>query len=122
MRDQLDFAGVIQNGGTTTITSEIDATAALRGRVGYAMDRTMIYAAAGLAWIDYSIAQGDGATVSNSYTDLGWTVGVGIEHAFTDRLVGRIDFRYSDFGDISRNAAEWDLSTSEIRVGLAMHF
>ena len=122
MRDQLDFAGVIQNGGMTTITSEIDATAALRGRVGYAMDRTMVYAAAGLAWIDYSIAQGDGATVSNSYTDTGWTIGVGIEHAFTDRLVGRIDYRYSDFGDISRNAAEWDLSTSEIRVGLAMHF
>lgn len=116
-----------------TINTSIDHTAAIRGRLGYAMDRTLLYATAGWAWIDHS---GSYATVVNgvpgipttwSDNDSGWTAGVGIEHAFTDRWIGRIDYRYSDFGSVTYapvggNILSGDLSTHEIRAGVAMRF
>ena len=29
----------------------------------------------------------------------GWTLGLGVEHAFTDNWLGRFEYRYYDFGD-----------------------
>ena len=39
-----------------------------------------------------------GASLSQSKTLTGWTVGGGIEHAFTQNWIGRAEVRYADFG------------------------
>ena len=55
-------------------------------------------------------------------------MGVGVEHAFHERWVGRIDYRYSDFGQVDyldfgpTNTLSGDLETHEIRVGIGMRF
>jgi outer membrane immunogenic protein len=119
--------------GSWSYAADINNTAALRLRVGYATGRTLFYAAGGVAYADFDLRYIDNTgglrdTVSDSRT--GWTLGVGVEHAFTDAWVGRIDYRYSDFGGTTYNInegtgiypADTDLTTGEIRVGVAMRF
>lgn len=112
---------------------EINWTAAIRGRVGYAMDRTLIYAAAGAAFADYEARVYDDEFERDSFSDMatGWTIGLGVEHAFTNNIVARIDYRYSDFGSDSFPAAtnpggtigtDIDLVTHEVKAGVAWKF
>lgn len=109
-----------------TFTSDVNATAALRGRIGYPMDRTMLYAAAGLAYIDFEgdILDPEDERVSGfSDSRFGWTVGVGAEHAFGERWVGRVDYRYSDYGNSDvGDEVDVDIQTHELRLGVAMRF
>jgi outer membrane immunogenic protein len=112
--------------------AEINSTAALRLRAGYASGRTLVYAAGGLAYADFDLDYSNGAVLVDSLSDsrTGWTLGVGVEHAFGNGWVGRIDYRYSDFGDETYNIddgngpfpADIDLTTGEFRVGVAMRF
>ncbi len=110
--------------------TQSDWDAALRGRVGYAFDRTLIYAAGGVAFTNLKtseyvlgVPRGD---VSGTKT--GWTIGVGIEHTFTERLLARIEYRYADFGTkevIFPGAGipfDIRLKTQDVRVGLAYKF
>jgi outer membrane immunogenic protein len=83
----------------------------------------MVYATAGVAWIDYSLKEYFGTTfVSGDFSNIGGTIGLGVEHAFGYRWTARADYSYSDFGEIDEAGAEWDLNTSELRLGVAMHF
>lgn len=109
---------------------------ALRGRLGYAADRFLPYLAGGIALGSYEYGAGvhhngqyDAFTMSN--VRIGWTVGAGMEYAFTNKLSGRFEYRYTDFGDKTLDVNEtgnWavgnkvDLKTSEIRVGIAYKF
>jgi outer membrane immunogenic protein len=57
----------------------------------------------------------------------GWTIGAGLEYAFTDNIIGRIEYRYADNGHESRSGiflfptqpARVDLTTNDVRLGLA---
>ncbi|AQZ51978.1 outer membrane protein [Martelella mediterranea] len=101
----------------------------LRGRLGYAMDRTLIYATAG-----GEVASGKvvGSTALYSLDTgeqaiLGWTIGAGIEHAFNDNLFGRIEYRYSDFPKYDKSFSwdpnfSMDASQSVVKVGLGYKF
>ena len=78
-----------------------DYLASLRGRVGYAFDRTLIFATGGIAFTQFS-AEADlcnGASLNADQSLTGWTVGAGAEYAFTDNWIGRLEYRYYDFGD-----------------------
>lgn len=45
-----------------------------------------------------------GLTIRMSENRFGWTVGAGVEHAFTNNWTARIEYRYSDFGKSSGSA------------------
>lgn len=137
-------ARAVGGGGSfvEVVDTSIGRIAALRGRIGYAAGDTLFYAAAGPAWIEHdgnylgTLNPGVGAPVVGNplpWSDSahGWTAGVGLEHALNDRWVARIDYRYSDFGDLdyrplgdasSTNNLLGDLRTHEVRVGIAMRF
>ena len=77
----------------------------LRGRVGYAFDRTLLYATGGLAVSNISFSQSDaflGSTdaFSISKTKAGWTVGGGVEYALPDRWSLRAEYLYVDLGHV----------------------
>ncbi|QPC91001.1 outer membrane protein [Mesorhizobium sp. INR15] len=123
------------NGGIDSLEqwkSDIDWTAALRGRIGYALDRTLLYAAGGVAFsgLNTSVEDSGNPRGNASETRIGWTVGIGAEHAFTDKLVARVEYRYADFGT-THFAFGWipgtvpsDVSfkTHDIRIGIAYKF
>jgi outer membrane immunogenic protein len=120
--------------GTTTFFNTLDsvesrlrAEASIRGRVGYAWDRVLFYATGGVAFarIDtdfFSPRFGDAAITT---LRTGWTVGAGVEYAFTNNLIGRLEYRYADFGHFSDSpfvggfVENHRVTENVVRVGLA---
>ena len=108
--------------------------ASIDGRLGYAIDRTLIYALGGVAWSDQSASLTNlttGYGVSRSNTRTGYDVGGGVEYAFTNNWTGRIEYRYYNFGsnntvwsDGILNGAFYRTTVTDnvVRVGLAYKF
>lgn len=106
------------------ISQELNWSAAARARLGYAVDRFLPYIAGGVTFGDIDLSS---PVVSGSVGDTfsGWTIGAGAEYAFTDNVIGRAEYRYSDFGSEIMQVgaeAEVDLTTNEIRFGIAYKF
>jgi outer membrane immunogenic protein len=89
-----------------------DWQASIRGRVGYAMDRTLFYVSGGAAFTQvransFYVASFIGNTpvpallVSDTRTLTGWTIGAGVEHAVTDNFTLGLEGRYSNYGNQS---------------------
>jgi outer membrane immunogenic protein len=97
-------------GSTLTAHSTADIQGSIRGRLGVAFDRALIYATGGVAFggfnTNVSLSGFDAAGVpffastSRSNTRTGWTVGGGIEYAVTNNWWIRAEYRFTDFGTI----------------------
>jgi outer membrane immunogenic protein len=83
---------------------ESDLQASLRARAGLAIDSVLLYGTAGIA-----VARGEVSAIGNpqaityplvadTNTHIGWTVGAGVEAAFSPNWIGRVEARYTDFG------------------------
>jgi outer membrane immunogenic protein len=92
--------------GTFTVTGsrKVNYLGTVRGRVGYAFDRTLFYVTGGLA---YGAVSGGGSatfagapftSTSSSSTKTGYALGAGVEYAFTSNWTGRIQYLYADLG------------------------
>ncbi len=80
----------------------------IRGRLGVAFDRALVYATGGVAFggLDSSdIAPGGAGTDQFSQVKTGYTVGGGVEYAFTNTISARVEYRYTDFGTFTNNLA-----------------
>ena len=124
-----DFNGVWNdetfNIGGFDVDVGTDYLASLRGRVGYAFDRTLIFATAGVAFTRMSAEADlfDGVSLNADDNLTGWTVGAGAEYAFTDNWIGRLEYRYYDFGDSSIDGfGDVELQTNTVTAGFAYKF
>lgn len=107
----------------------------VRAQVGYAFDRFLPYVTAGVAFIDYE----GGTTLpangpifpGTTYDDTraGWTVGAGLAYAFTDHIVGHVEYRYADYGSKTYNTpgvitgrTKLDLNEHAVRLGIGYKF
>jgi len=95
-----------------TFASRLEYLGTVRGRVGYAFDRTLIYATGGLAYgeVENSVNFFGPAgqlqfTGANRETKTGYTVGAGIEHAFTQNWSLKGEYLYYDLGRETVNVA-----------------
>jgi outer membrane immunogenic protein len=71
----------------------------VRARLGYAADRALFYVTGGLAFADMRHSYYTAAVIESfSQTRTGWTLGAGVEYAFTPNWTARVEYRYSDFG------------------------
>jgi len=89
----------------TTGKSESDIQGSARLRVGYSFDRLLPYLTAGatVAHFKDSFSTPPAFADSPSSTRFGWTVGAGLEYAFTNNWSGRLEYRYTDFGTHTNN-------------------
>lgn len=114
----------------------------LRARLGYAMDRTLLYVAGGYSWADtklnligdcYNAATPTVPTVytySRSKTLSGFNLGVGLDQAVSDHIVLRAEYVYDDFGAQTYPgdaAGEWNarrigLDENNFRVAASFKF
>lgn len=104
---------------------EIDWMSTIRGRVGYAMDRTLFYGTGGLALAGVSAIDYDAGPQSASNTHVGYAVGAGIEHAFTDMMSVKAEYLYVDLGSKTYNLGtpdSVDIDAHTVKVGLNYHF
>ena len=119
------------NGGFTTAACPFGCSiknqwfGTARGRIGYAMDRVMPYITGGAAF-------GDVRTTVNGFagardTNVGWTIGGGIEGAITNNWTAKVEYLYMDLGDVSCGAfacgaANVDFRSHIVRAGLNYKF
>jgi outer membrane immunogenic protein len=100
--------------------------ATARGRVGYATDRWLPYLTGGAAFGDIKMTPF--AAASETTTNVGWTVGAGIEFAFLGAWSAKIEYLYADLGKATCSAAtcgldnDVTLKTSIVRAGVNYHF
>ena len=109
-------------------TTSIDWTASLRGRVGLVWDRFLVYATGGAAFAKWNVGStftlvnptpaifapvpgASGTTAfGTSFTDVGWTIGGGLEWALSDNWSVAGEYRHSRFGSRSIRLASTDPS------------
>ncbi|QWG20464.1 outer membrane beta-barrel protein [Bradyrhizobium sediminis] len=88
------------------------------GKAGFASDRWLIFATGGLAiaGLDFQEGVAPGAPPANgiSETYVGLSVGAGVEYAFNQNLLGRLQYIYDDFG--SRDYVASDGGTYRLRL------
>jgi outer membrane immunogenic protein len=93
----------------------------VRGRLGYNAGRWMPYVTGGLAVgdIDSNIA----AVGSSHSTELGWTVGAGIEAQIAGPWTAKVEYLYVDLGEGDSIAGSRpDFTTNIVRAGLNYRF
>jgi outer membrane immunogenic protein len=115
-----DTRTVSGQNGTITVSSGLNAAA--RARLGYGTERALFYLAGG-----YTVTELNGESTlvaKQDETMNGWTVGAGADYAVTDRLITRLEYRYTDFGDVTfpgdTDAVSFKQHT--VNVGLAVKF
>jgi outer membrane immunogenic protein len=128
--------------GTASATgkNDLDWFGTVRGRLGYAMDATLLYFTGGLAFggvhdtLSVTPTAGSTSTASKSDTETGFVLGGGVEHLFSPRWSAKIEYQYIDLGDdklsatagSGGNKAEATLDAEHkyhtVRVGLNYHF
>lgn len=91
----------------------------VRGRVGYAMDRVLLYAAGGWTATNFSV---DGGGFDESETLHGWTLGAGFDYAITDRVFTRLEYRYNDYFEKDVLGVDTDFNQHVVNVGLGVKF
>jgi len=99
--------------------------ASVRGRIGYAWDRTLLYATGGVAFTDVNAYTNwiptvalqipfPGTITSQTKNLVGGTIGVGIERAVTDNFTVGVEGRYTWYGTQTFDAGL--LATSALRT------
>ncbi len=107
-------------------TGKVQWFGTVRGRLGADIaERTMLYGTAGLAYGKVKLSGTDGVDeISASKTRAGWTVGAGIEHAFTDNVTLKTEYLYTDLGKARLFDAAEKVKTNfhTVRVGVNYKF
>lgn len=85
--------------------------AGLAARLGYALDRTLLYGKAGGVWSAAKLGYldicttapncGNGRIDASDHVGLGYQLGAGIEHALSDHWALKVEYSYFDFGEDS---------------------
>ena len=124
-----DFEGNWGDGSLNNGTSYgLDWQGSVRGRAGYAFDRALLYGTAG--WAVARLNADRGTAGEDNQTFDGYTVGAGVDYAFTDMIFGRVEYRYTNFGDkdfsfpnaLGGGGFNSDLDQHAVRIGLGVKF
>ena len=119
-------------GGPFTISTTVKDYAAVRGRVGFALDQFLVFGTGGWAWgnplTSYALTNA-APFFNNGGSSTGWTAGLGVDYAFTESFFGRIEYRYTSlatagFVSAATNSAVASdhLPMSDLRAGIAYKF
>jgi outer membrane immunogenic protein len=113
------WAGGIDNDDPIEATEmDIEDIATLRARAGFLSNDTLFYATGGVAWVKSTFGGdvGDPNDPNRPFIDdtqwtTGWTIGGGMEHAFSEYLHARLEYLYIDLDD-----EEYDLDVGTVNL------
>jgi outer membrane immunogenic protein len=90
---------LVDVGDTARVTARTDFLASVTGRLGYAADHWLYYVRGGAAWAgDKYTVVGNGFGFEGLDARGGWTVGAGIEWAFSRNWSARLEYDYYGLG------------------------
>jgi outer membrane immunogenic protein len=104
MLDWADLTGhAVDPDGAPTTTAHTQAKwfGTTTARLGYAVDRSLVYVDGGAAWMNtkrFLDFNGSVVGVTTSDTKSGWALGVGWEYAFAPNWSWKIEYNHLDFG------------------------
>jgi outer membrane immunogenic protein len=114
----------------TDYEAKISWFGTVRGRIGYAWDRVMVYATGGLAYGEVKL---DGArtvsgtisatpfsiahAIGHSQVNTGWTVGAGAEVALGGNWTGKFEYLYMDLGSLNDPDAQILVTVNSVSGG-----
>jgi opacity protein-like surface antigen len=118
--------------------SRVGALGTVTGRLGWAFDRTLLYARGGWAWDRQKDTFNDhnfgGRIIEHDSGNTGWVIGGGLEYALTSNLSVGLEYEHFDFGGSSAfttdsltefrgvNLAPRDLRLDMVGMTLAYRF
>jgi outer membrane immunogenic protein len=116
-----------QTAAGITATGKVNGFGTIRGRIGYAWDRAMLYGTGGVAFTRTELSVTNGVTtLSDKDWSTGWTLGAGLEYAFWNRWSAKLEYLYVDAGDTTLTLAgipvTGDYNFSVVRAGLNYRF
>jgi outer membrane immunogenic protein len=119
-------------GGPFTVSTTIKDDESVRGRLGFALGRFLVFGTTGWAWGDPTNAYallGSAPFLASGGNASGWTAGGGLDFAFTDSVFGRIEYRYTELktsGFVNAAADTADAANrvpiNDLRAGIAYKF
>jgi outer membrane immunogenic protein len=118
---EADLSGADISGRNTATTDafKTDMFGTARLRLGYTVDRFMVYGTGGLAWAN---SKASFAGVSDKSTNFGWALGAGIEYAFAPNWSAKLEYIHADYGsdnyDITVPASRIDNKNDTVKVGI----
>ena len=122
------------NGASSSSSSspnsyDLNWAADVSARIGYLVTPdTLLFGAVGPSITDLRFTEGSSSLGSSSagVTRIGWSVGVGVDHKFTDQLTGRIEFSHADYGTVTYGSPsdyyKVGFSANSVRGGLLWSF
>lgn len=95
----------------------------VRGRIGYAFDRALFFAAGGLALANFNASPDIGLNGARA----GWSLGAGIDYALTNQLAVRLEYIHDDFGitnakSVGGEQTRYGMNTNTVRAAATYRF
>lgn len=84
--------------GCTGCETSVDKLATLRGRLGWALGKTLVFASAGAARANALGSAGDGTVTTGEDKLSGWIAGLGVEHFISQKLTVSAEYLHTDLG------------------------
>jgi outer membrane immunogenic protein len=105
----------------------------IRARLGYAVNRSLLYFTGGWAlarFDEFYLAAATGLSFTHRDNRSGWTVGAGWDYAMAPNWIFRLEYRYADFGKFTDGLPNpfgpalehHNVTEHAIRVGIAYKF
>jgi outer membrane immunogenic protein len=125
--------GGVKQSRTTIFGDNLSVTndfrGSVRGRIGVTFDQALLYVTGGLAYANFNTRMSWGGWYAENWNAArtGWTLGGGLEYALTPSWVGRVEYRYSSFGNFTRYSLYGGqitqrLNDNAVRIGMAYKF
>jgi len=106
-------------------SNKIDEVLTARARLGYAMDRALLYVTGGYAGAEDKVSV-PGVVDSSGWRN-GGVIGAGLEYAFTNNITAKAEYLYAPLGsktytDAYGNSAKSKADLNMVRAGLNYKF
>src|SRR5262245_10255625 len=130
----IDASGVVNIpglGGALQASADTEWITTLAGRVGLALDRTLVYVKVGGGWVrnEATVTQlATGNTLTASRTNSGWLVGAGFEYAFAPNWTAKFEYDFLGLADKTfpgfpgTRGFELDRDVQQVKVGINFKF
>jgi outer membrane immunogenic protein len=115
----INASGMSGKSAGVTVSNGWNGT--IRGRAGVAIDRFLVYGTGGLAVGGVEVKSGGS---KDSATQVGYTLGGGVEAGITQNVTARVEYRWTDLGKDTYSSVPGKVgfTSSQVLVGVGMKF